>query len=197
MHNYYFFERNGSKEGPFNIEDIKKGDIRADDLVWRSDGKEWRKASEFEELQALLYRNPPLTPAEKNIMELNSFFFQRVIQKLAIGYVIFSFLLGVASHTIAANSWKASQSGSSSGRYPVINIGYNNEDLYGSSQKSIFRPYKAFYSTIYLTKDEQQDTGKLLTNLLISSFLSTLLVFLTIGVAYYIYLRFFDGFKSD
>jgi hypothetical protein len=64
MENYYFINRNGSKLGPFKLGDLKNQLIYSDELVWRSDSENWKKASEFEELNGIYLIKPPLSPQE-------------------------------------------------------------------------------------------------------------------------------------
>ena len=74
-------------------------------------------------------------------------------------------------------------------RYPYYTKGINNETNYSDKQGFLFRPYKAFYSTIYLRDEEQNNSLKLFLNLSISSLLSLSLVFIVISGFYYIIKR--------
>jgi hypothetical protein len=71
-------------------------------------------------------------------------------------------------------------------RYPRYTPRINNESQYGYGQSFWFRPLKAFSSTIYLTPDEQENSGMLFYNLTLSSLASLSFVFLGIGLLYYI-----------
>lgn len=71
MEQYYFIEKDGAKLGPFKLDDLRNHTIYFDDLVWRSDSENWKKASDFEELNDIYIIKPPLTPKEQENAEIN------------------------------------------------------------------------------------------------------------------------------
>ena len=206
---YYFFQQAGTKKGPFKLPVLKQLTIYFDDLVWRSDSDQWKKASEFEELSDIIIITPPPTPKEKKIAEVNKNFTGQIIGQLVIAYVLASLLIGFISYSIASSSWESylKETGGkylgntynnnapsnmiSSGelydnrRYEYYKPGSNNESAYGNGQGFWFRPFKAFGATIYLTKEEQNNSGLLLGNLILSSFASLSFIFIVIGIIYY------------
>lgn len=58
MSNYYLHE-NGEQLGPFTLEDLRSKNLRPDTHVWTEGMSEWRKASEIEELKAIINSVPP------------------------------------------------------------------------------------------------------------------------------------------
>jgi hypothetical protein len=74
-------------------------------------------------------------------------------------------------------------------RYPIYTRGINNETSHSSNQGFLFRPFKAFYSTIYLTPKEQKNSASLFINLTLQSLLSLLIVFFIFSVLYYAIMR--------
>ncbi len=102
---YYFIQQEGSKKGPFKLPELKKLTIYFDELVWRSDSDQWKKASEFEELSSNFIIKPPPTPKEQKIAEVNQNFIGQIIGYLAIFYVIASLLIGFISYSLAQSSW--------------------------------------------------------------------------------------------
>lgn len=212
---YYFIQQEGTKKGPFKLPELKELTIYFDELVWRSDSDQWKKASEFEELSGIFIIKPPPTPKEQKIAEVNRNFTGKIIGQLAISYFIVSFLIGFISFGIAQASWDKylkdtggkylgnnyrSQSSSSfsspfsvitaaelydNRRYKLYFSGENNESKYGYGQGFWFRPFKAFGSTIYLTLEEQKNSILLMGHLILSSFASLSFIFMIIGIIYY------------
>jgi len=105
MEHYYFIQQNGTKKGPFKLSEIKELIIYFDELVWRSDSDQWKKASELEELIDILIVKPPPTPKEKKINQLNKKFVSQTIWWLMFSYIITSLLIGFISYGIAQSSW--------------------------------------------------------------------------------------------
>jgi hypothetical protein len=209
MEHYYFIQKGGSKQGPFKLADLKEQTIYFDELIWRSDNDQWKKASEFEELKDIFIIKPPPTPIEQRVTEVNKTFVNKFIGQLVFFYIITSFLIGFISYSIASSSWEKylkdtggkylgnSYSSSYSSdrvsyeelnankRYTTYTPGLNNESYHGSAQEFLFRPFKAFFSTVYLTEDEQKNSGTLFINLALSSFVSLSFIFVIIGFVYY------------
>jgi hypothetical protein len=209
MEQYYFIEKNGTKLGPYKLSELKQQTIYFNDLIWRSDSDQWKKASEFEELIDIFIIEPPPTPKEQKIAEVNRNFTGQIIGQLSVFYVITSLLIGFISYSIAKSSWdnylvetggkylgNTYNNNSSSNwisnaelyanrRYKYYTPGRNNESAYGYGQGFWFRPFKAFGSTIYLTEEEQNNSGLLVGNLILSSFASLSFIFIIIGIIYY------------
>jgi len=61
----YYYEENKIKIGPLSVEEIRLKQLKEESLIWRSDLKEWKIASSFEELKSVLIPSPPLLPREK------------------------------------------------------------------------------------------------------------------------------------
>lgn len=214
MEQYYFIEKKGTKLGPFKLSELKQQTIYFDELIWRSDSDQWLKASDYEELSDIFIVKPPLTPKEQKISEVNKNFTTQIIGQIVISYLIASLLVGFISFGIAQTSWNTylketdgkyvpdrnpnynSQYPSGNEfimrnelidnkRYPMYQRGVNLENVYGIQQGLLFRPFRAFYSTIYLTREEQRSPSMLLLDLLLSSFVSLSLFFVAIGIIYY------------
>lgn len=214
MKQYYFIEKNGTKEGPYKLSELKQKTIYFDELVWRSDSDQWRKAVDYEELSDIFIIKPPQTPREQKIAKVNKKFISQFIGQLAISYVIAFLIFGFISFSIAQASWDSYLKGTNgkyvpeknpnynnqypSGngfvmrnelidnkRYPMYQRGVNLENVYGIQQGILFRSFKAFYSTIYLTRAEQRSSGLLLMNLMLSSLVSLSFLFILIGIIYY------------
>lgn len=66
MSNYYLHE-NGEQLGPFTLEDLKSKRLLPDTHVWTEGMQEWGKASEIEELKALVNSVPPPFQAKQTI----------------------------------------------------------------------------------------------------------------------------------
>ena len=60
----FYIYKNGSKLGPYGMEDLKKVDFNKDTLVWCKGFDNWKKAEEVPELEELLASIPPATPTE-------------------------------------------------------------------------------------------------------------------------------------
>lgn len=106
MELYYFIEKNGTKQGPYKLFELKQQTIYFNELIWRSDSDHWKKASEFEELNDVVIIIPPPTPKEQKIAEVNQNFTEQIIGGLTILYIITSLLIGFISHSIAIESWE-------------------------------------------------------------------------------------------
>lgn len=213
MEHYYFIQKNGVKQGPYNLAELKLQTIYFDELIWRSDNSQWKKVSEFEELQGIFIINPPPTPKEQKIYEINDKFKNKILKDIALIYVLTCIAISIFSFVIAQSSWDTylkdtegkylgnnNDNNYSSGmvtyaelddnkRYPYYTPGMNNESSYGYGQGFFFRPFKAFFSTVYLTDEEQQNSGVLFKNLTLSSFFSLSFIFLIAGSIYYIIKR--------
>jgi hypothetical protein len=213
METYYFIEKSSVKKGPLKYSDLKSECLNKNDLVWRNDSDIWKSASEYEELNDIIIAEPPLTLKEIKIAEFNSNHSNKIIVNTLVSYMISSVLLGILSYVIAISSWENylketdgkyvpdinknyddefPQFGTVSyleiidnQRYPLYGRGLNLENVNGIQQGIFFRFSKAFYSKIYLTRIEQKDNGKLVGNLLISSFVSFFPIFLLLGAVIY------------
>ena len=67
---------------------------------------------------------------------------------------------------------------------PLYNIPENivlQEEIYSYSQPFLFRPFYAYFSKLYLTREEQNSSGKLFVNIALSTF-SLLLIVLIINL---------------
>jgi hypothetical protein len=208
MEHYYFIDQGGIKKGPFKLTELKQQTIYHDELIWRSDNDQWKKASEFEELQDTYIIKPPPTPKEQKVSEIN----RKVLKEIILSYMITSLGVSILSFLIAQSAWEkhlketepykysgnySSGSGSFSSeliplavihanrRYPGYRSDLNLENYYAVQQDFLFRPFRAFFSTVYLYPDEQKDSGKLFINLTISSFVSLSFIFLFIGFIYF------------
>jgi len=209
MEHYYFIEKKGTKQGPYKLSDLKQLTIYFDELIWRSDDDQWKKASDFEELKDIFIIKPPPTPKEQKITAVNQKFVTKIIGQMVLFYIISSLLIGFISNSIAQSSWDKylkdtggkylgnnnSPSNSSRSisyaeldankRYSFYLPNSNNESAYGYGQGFWFRAFKAFTSTVYLTNEEQNSSGTLLANLMLSSFASLSFIFVFLGILYY------------
>jgi hypothetical protein len=106
MENYYFIEQNGIKKGPLKLTELKEQKIYFDDLVWRSDSENWKKAIEFNELKEIYLIKPPLTPLEikKNLNNKN--FVNKVLPSAIGSYFAISIIITILSFSIANNDWE-------------------------------------------------------------------------------------------
>jgi hypothetical protein len=195
MEQYYFIEKNGAKLGPFKLSELKQQTISFDELIWRSDSDQWRKAADYEELSDIFIIKPPPTPKEQKIAEVNRNFTSQIIVQLVIAYFITSLLIGSFSSSIAQSSWDEYLKNGTNGygRYktyiPEMNV-KDHEDgsyWYQADQTGFwfYRPFKAFGSTIYLSHEEQDNSSLLREHLMLSSFVSLSILFLIIGIIYY------------
>ena len=189
MKYFYFIQKSGNKHGPFDFSELKKQVIFHDQLIWRSDNDNWKMASEFKELEGIYIFKPPPTPKEEKVKKVNEEFSKKNLKQLFWLYIITSFLLGYASTEMAQSSWYKHQNKSDRSRYPYVMPGMNHEIGYANQQNFWFRPFKAYYSTIYLTEEEQGSHIVLLGNLMLSSFASLFFIFVGIGIMNYLIVR--------
>lgn len=61
MSTYYILEQ-GHKQGPFELQELKKRDIKPTTYIWMSGLDNWREAREISELSDLLQEVPPPLP---------------------------------------------------------------------------------------------------------------------------------------
>ena len=110
MEKYYFIEKDGAKLGPFKLDDLKSQIIYFDELIWRSDSENWKKASEFEELNGVYIIKPPPTPIEqesataidnKKTVDIS----EQLIVSLVIGFSI-SLVIILLAH-VSPSDWSA------------------------------------------------------------------------------------------
>ena len=102
---YYFIQKNGTKQGPFKLSELNLQTIYSDELIWRSDNDQWKKASEFEELHDILINKPPLTPTEERNKSFNNNFLRKFLPFACGIYFFISLLLSVTSFIISTNDW--------------------------------------------------------------------------------------------
>jgi hypothetical protein len=58
---YYFIDKNQAQQGPFSIEELLlQNDFNSNAFVWKKGMKDWKPASEIEELQEFLGDIPPV-----------------------------------------------------------------------------------------------------------------------------------------
>lgn len=70
-------------------------------------------------------------------------------------------------------------------RYPIYTRGINNESQYANNQPFLFKCFAVYYSTIYLTYEEQEDSSLLLKNLILSTLSTFAIIFLGSGIFFY------------
>jgi hypothetical protein len=204
----YYIEKEGLKDGPYNLNEILQLGISKDSMIWRSDQENWKKANEYDELLNFISVTKENIEMKKDKKELIKSYNNKFITNFLIYYFVTSILIGFFSFSIAKNSWENYSktlkptsnfynSNSKSGLRPFSELtstrykyfvpgGYDNEDAYARGQTFLFKPFKAFGSTIYLTKAERNDHGILFKNLLLSSFTSLGLIFFPLGLLYYL-----------
>lgn len=213
METYYFIQKNSEKKGPFKISDLKAEFLSPNSLVWRNDSDTWKSASEYEELKDIIFIEPPLTPKETKIKEFQSKHSMNIIRNTIISYFGISIFFGFFSYSIAISSWENYLKDTESKyvpsinknydkefpsdgtvmlielldnkRYPMYQRGVNLENIYGLQQGMFFRFSKAYFSNIYLTREEQSNYGNLLSNIIISSLISLFPFFLIFGLVIY------------
>ncbi len=212
MEKYYFIVNEEKKEGPFTLEQVKKMNLLPETLIWRSDDSNWRQVKEMEELKDFIVLSPPKTykeiQTEENIKKYIS-----VIKTLMKVYLIYSFFLGIIASGVTQNSWNeflnkleengiryetAIDSESSNSvtladivnynRYPIYVPGQDLENINGLQQGVLFRVYKPFFSTNYITRLERNN-GTLMINMIISSFLSNFIIFGIIAIIVFFYYK--------
>lgn len=152
-------------------------------------------------------------PKEQKIAVFNNNYTNKIISQIALYYFFASLLSGIISLSIAQGSWDSylSRTGGKyipnknsnlnnkypSGtsfvmqnelidnkRYPMYQRGVNLENVYVLQQGMLFRSFRAF-STIYLTRKEQNNFGFLLVNLMLSTYASLPFIFKIIGIVSY------------
>ena len=106
MEHYYFIEKNGTKLGPYKLNELKQQTIYFNELIWRSDSDHWKKASDFEELKYIFIIKPPLTPLEENKKDFNNKFFRSRLPIIIVIYILASTLLSIISFAIASDGWE-------------------------------------------------------------------------------------------
>ncbi len=223
---YYFIQKGAVKEGPFKLNELREHSICFDELVWRSDQSDWKVASEFDELKEIVIFKPPLTPKEERIKNFSSEHKTNIIFSIIILYVIISFIISVFSFVKATSSWNTyleqtggqytpGQTGyinlSSGGgyvmgtelydnqRYPMYERGVNLENIYGLQQGLFFRSFKPFFSTLFLTRLEQDNIALLFKNVTLSTFVTLLPFLLLFGSIFYVKIRasFIDEIENS
>ena len=106
MEHYYFIQKDGVKQGPLKLAELKLMTIYFDELIWRSDDDQWKKASEFEELQDIFIIKPPLTPIEEKKKDFSNYFFTTILP-FGLGiYVFISLIITGISFSIATKGWE-------------------------------------------------------------------------------------------
>ena len=65
----YFIIKNGKKEGPFEITDLKQMKLLNDTLVWKEGIENWKQARDVEELSTITFTPPPPIP-QKEIIKI-------------------------------------------------------------------------------------------------------------------------------
>jgi hypothetical protein len=217
MEHYYFIIKDINKEGPFKLEDLKNMKLSKHTQIWRSDFEKWENILNVDELKDLVFIEPPKTEKELKIEESKGKF-KEWIKGATLLYISVSLLLAMFSTMIAYSSYekfqekiagKYSNSSSSVGsssfsdsfssvstaelldynRYPMYERGVDLENIYGLQQGYLFRVYKPYFSTLYITREERNTTGGLFINLLISSILTNLFFFASISIIYYLKLK--------
>ena len=210
----YFISKNNKKEGPLSIEELKKLDIKAEDLIWRSDKEDWIEAQKLDELNDVVFVIP-LTPSEKKNVAVKSQLTSNFWIIIA-GYVVGSILLGLISSSVAQNKYleyingiepiRKNQSNSYVdhdqiyilkgdyyySRYPTFAPHRDNETYFYNKTNTIaLKPFKAFYTEIYLSKAEQNSPPKFMLNMIVASFINLFFVSIVLYLLYAGYLYFF------
>ncbi|MEQ8906097.1 DUF4339 domain-containing protein [Ekhidna sp.] len=115
----YYLAENNEQTGPFTIEQLKKGEIAPETLVWKEGLADWTEARNVKELQDLFKTTPPPLPpsnTEKNtpttkpktkgVAEKLTEQKRKTVAakevKLSGKILIYSLLIGIASYPIFA-----------------------------------------------------------------------------------------------
>jgi hypothetical protein len=213
MELYYFISIADKKEGPYTLEKVKTMNLSPDTIVWRSDDSEWRSVHYYDELSDSIYIEPPKTPKEIQSKIYSNKFLQ-FIRGWTIFYFIYSFFIALIAKDLTQKSWnnfleKLDNSGisyeqySSSessdkvvnlfdvvsfNRYPVFMPGVDLENVNAIQQSDLFRVYKPFYATNYITRMERIENS-LFSNMLASSIISNFIIFVSIAIIVYFFYK--------
>jgi len=98
MEPYYFVEKNGVKNGPFKLQELKILGIRSNDLIWRSDNEKWSNASEFIELNGIYHSESPLKIDELTkapSFKKTIYFSQQLLRSIIVGFLTSIFLINL------------------------------------------------------------------------------------------------------
>jgi hypothetical protein len=106
MEHVYFLERGNVKRGPIKLSEFENIGLNEDDLIWRSDGADWKNPREFEELKKYLIPTPPLSPNEEKVIRLKSNFYAQTLPISLFLYVFTVFFLTLIAYSIANNKWE-------------------------------------------------------------------------------------------
>lgn len=108
----YFIIRNGIKEGPFDISELKQMKLPNDTLVWKEGFENWKQAKEVDELKEITFTPPPPIPKIKitskeflKIILIHLFFgfgfyyvdknvFRKIVYPIAGFYAFLVYILG-------------------------------------------------------------------------------------------------------
>ena len=193
----YFIIRKGSKEGPLNLDELKSLKIESSELVWHEGLDDWIQAKELKELESHVYVKPPLTPEERIQLEAqrnkakNHLAAQKIkrynnkrfngIAKDSFATAIIIWLL--SSVGIGLFAEYAAYSEYDERRYS----NYSETSKYAEDHTIFFRPFKAIFSTVYLSTSEQNSRRTFRSNMIIASFITMLII---VGVCWGLYLIF-------
>lgn len=183
---YYFIIKNDKKEGPYLYEDLIKMTLSENDDVWRSDKEKWVKIGELEEFKNFQIASPPPTPNElkkEDDFFRNQYFQKVLIKKSLYYYIIFCFILTLARHYFAINSYESEKGNSYRYEYVFQNQLNNTETMYGNQQDFLFRGVK--FQTVYLSSEEQSSYLNLFFNLFMSNLISLSLIYFIVLIYLY------------
>lgn len=177
MDKYYFIERNGQKDGPFKLNELKDQKIFENDLVWSNHIENWTEAKNLEELKAIIFIKPPQTKNE--LIEENISIDNQKIKEIVIFRIVNLFLiLTIVCTAIAYNNTKDFMSHSLSNR--------NGKEWYYFSESLFTRSINAAFNNCTIESGEYDSDFKLLFNLSLSSLLLFLIVCLPLGYVYFL-----------
>ena len=90
----YYVSTNGTRKGPFNIDELRNSDIYEDTLVWEASFDSWREAKDVGELQELIKKSPPPLPA----LDINTKSHKNVLPKEDINAIVALGIIYIVGH---------------------------------------------------------------------------------------------------
>jgi uncharacterized BrkB/YihY/UPF0761 family membrane protein len=138
----YFYEVNGSKQGPFTFQELKEKKISNHTLIWHSELENWTQASKIEELKEILINEPPPLPRQMEFVSVNG------MKKKHIKSLKFSLLLALVLSILFVVYLCNSDLETGSNRIYLSDSEKSNIGLWGF--KFFWFTYPIFFVVIFL-----------------------------------------------
>jgi hypothetical protein len=176
MKKYYFIESNEKKTGPFTLDQLKDQTIYESDLIWSSEMEDWMQAKKIPEISDIIIIKPPKSPTElvnERIKRDNALIGKAVFKRVFWVFIIVTVITTIIA-TINTQKFISERLYANSG-----------QRMYYFSDSVFTRSIESAFNNCTVEGGEYDSDELLFFNLLLSSMVFYITIFVPLGWVYY------------